>query len=524
MALFVNGSLAQTDSLWTRSYGGPGIEAAGTMSTNNLGNNMSGIAIDKVDNGIYVTTYTNQAGGWINNNFGSDDIWLIKLNQNGDTLWTRVLGGTGTERSYKVRAVSAGGCILAGRSDSNSGLFAGNFGQTDGILIRVDANGNVLWSKCYGGSEQDYLYDVVENPAGNFVACGETGSNDGNLAGTGSGLAWVLFVNGTNGNFSQSVCPEGPNSSSPGFLENFTVIKRLNDDSGYVLGGFTSPDFNNFNQDDIWILKLTFSGQVLWSKKYGSTNARDGLGALVDLGNNQLFAVGMLGGNGGYPNYGGGPADGFLLKIDAANGDTVFTKLYGGTDWEYFNDAIADNQGNTYMAGFSRSTNGFFTGLPNFGLADNLVVKINNAGDTIYTLKYGGSDFDALLSIAGNGTPDEFAVCGRTNSNNGWITGNNGNRDIHVAKFENITTSIEKNIEFSYDIFPNPSNGNLYININSTENSVFAEWFDLTGKKVIAYNLKNGINQCDLNHLPKGFYFCTIKSGQNQVAKKVILH
>jgi hypothetical protein len=519
---------SQTDSLWTRSLGGPGTEVAGTNSPNNFGNNMCASAIDAIDGGIYLTTYTPQAGGWVTTNNGNDDVWVIKLNSNGDTLWTRVFGGAESDRSYRVRAVSTGGCIVVGRTGSNTGVFSSNNGQTDGFLIRLDASGNVIWSRCYGGSQQDYLYDVAENPAGNFVACGEAGSNNGDLTGTGSGLAWVIFVNGATGAPVQSVAPQGPSSSSPNFLENFTIITRLADGSGYLCSGFTSPDFNNFNLDDIWVAKISFNGTVLWSKKYGSTNARDGSGALLDAGNNEFFIVGMLGGSGGFPNYLGGPGDGFLLKCDASTGDTIWTKNYGGSVWDYFNDGFIDNNGDLYIAGFSNSTNGWLSNHSSFGLADYWVLKLNSNGDTIYTKRFGGSDFDAAMSIAGSGMPDEFVVCGRSNSNDGWVWGNNGGRDMYVACFGSVPTSLVKERKgFSSNVYPNPANDQVNLQISSEfQGNCRITINDLSGRTIeqrwLSKNTQHQIYSIDISSYTNGFYLISLETPDGIIQNKFI--
>jgi hypothetical protein len=442
-------------------------------------------------------------------------------------LWTKVLGGLENERSYKVRAVSTGGCIIAGNTSSSSGIFSTNHGQTDGFLIRLDAQGNVLWSRCYGGTAQDYLYDVAENPAGNFVASGEAGSNDGDLSGTGLGLGWVIYVSGTTGVVSNSIALLGPNSGSPDFLENFTIIKRLDDGSGYLVSGFTSPDFSNFNLDDIWVAKVNFAGTVLWSKKYGSTSARDGSAAIVDAGNGEFYIAGLLGGSGGFSNYLGGAGDGFLIKCNS-NGDTLWTKNYGGSDWEYFNDAFRDNAGDLYLCGFSRSSNGMLTNQPSYGLADYWVVKVNALGDTIYTKRFGGNTFDAITSAAGTGTPDEFVVCGRTESNDGWVWGANGGRDIWVVKFGPVATSVDhKNKEARAIAFPNPFEHSFNLRIeNCIDKNVNIKVINLAGKEVYQKQmamLQNSENiSIDMKGLAAGFYFLQIRTGSAVLEYKLI--
>lgn len=422
------------DTLWTRSYGSSASEAAGVMSVNNLGNNMAGAAFDAVDGGLYVCTYTPGSDGWVGANNGSDDIWVLKLDAaTGDTLWTRGIGGSGVDRVYRMRAVSSGGVVLVGRTDNGSGWCPGYQGQTDGLLIRLDAGGNTVWTRCMGGSGQDYLYDVAENPAGNLVACGESTSTNGDLTGAGNGQAWVQFINGSTGSPVVSYAPVGPNGSSANGLENFTIITRMANESAYLLGGFTSPDFNNFNLDDIWVAKMSFLGNIIWSRTYGSTNARDGSAAIVEVGGGEFVIAGLLGGNGGFPGYLGGPGDGLLIRCDA-QGNALWTRNYGGSDWEYFNDAARDGDGNLLLAGFSRSTNGDLANTAANGNADYWLLKVDPAsGDTLWTKRMGGPGFDAALAMARNNGTGAIALAGRSDANGGWVSGNNGARDLWVS-------------------------------------------------------------------------------------------
>jgi hypothetical protein len=474
------------DSVWTRSYGSSANEVAGTMSVNSLGNNMAGAAFDAVDGGLYVCTYTPGSDGWVSTNNGSDDIWVLKLDGiTGDTLWTRVIGSSGTDRVYRMRAVSTGGVILAGRTTIGAGLCTGYQGQTDGLLIRLDADGNSLWTRCLGGSGQDFLYDVAENPAGNFVACGESTSSNGDLAGAGNGLAWVQFVNGGSGAPVLSFAPVGPNGASPNGLENFTIITRMANESAYLLGGFTSPDFNDFNQDDIWVAKMTSQGNVEWSRTYGSTNARDGSAALVEVGGGEFIIAGLLGGSGGFPGYLGGPGDGLLIRCDA-QGNAVWTRNYGGSDWEYFNDALLDADGNLLVAGFSRSTNGDLANTTAYGNADYWLLKVDpTTGDTLWTKRMGGPGFDAALAMASSGTTDEIALAGRSDDNGGWVSGNNGGRDLWVVRLSgDITTAIVgPQAKGLVSLYPNPTQDLL--RVQSDEPVIGWRIHDLSGRLML---------------------------------------
>ena len=525
--LFTSYSSAQApDTLWTRSYGSSANEVAGQMSVNSFGNNMASAAFDALDGGLYVCTYTPGNDGWVNANNGDDDIWVLKLDANGDTLWTRILGGSGIDRVYRMRAVTTGGVVLAGRTTNGAGLCTGFQGQTDGLLVRLDASGNTVWSRCMGGSDQDYVYDVAENPVGNFVACGESNSSNGDLAGAGNGLAWVQIVNGQSGAPVVSFAPLGPNGSNPDALENFTIVTRMATESAYLLGGFTSPSFSDFNLDDIWVAKMDFLGNVLWSRSYGSSNARDGSAALVELPDGGFIIAGLLGGNGGFPQYLGGPGDGLLIRCDT-DGNVVWSRSYGGSDWEYFNDAILDADGNLLVGGFSRSTNGILTNTTAYGNADHWLLKVApSTGDTLWTKRMGGPNFDAATGIANNGITNEVALVGRSDGTGGWISGNNGGRDLWVARLSgDVSTSVQDQPSRSSVLYPNPANNRMEL---ITEQGIqHLRVLDPGGRTLLELPFANTPKiSVDVSDLPNGLFVleALLQDGSNLRERFVIQH
>ncbi len=131
---------------WTRQYGG--IDHEGGF----------GLALDPWGD-VLVCGYTRSQGS------GQDDVWLLKLNGQGDTLWQTVWGGTGTEAGFQVFADSAG-CFVAGHTHSFG------YGFYDLLLLATDTAGQVLWYKTYGSSQSDVFGDAVRTPDGGFLLGG----------------------------------------------------------------------------------------------------------------------------------------------------------------------------------------------------------------------------------------------------------------------------------------------------------------------------------------------------------------
>ena len=425
---------------WKKAYGGSSTEVNGNTLLNSIGYGMVGMDVS-TDGKIYMATNSSSSDGMLHGNSGLEDIWVLKLDSNGDTLWTRRFGGTDYERAFGVIATGDSGCVVVGYSASTDGPFTANHAATyaDGVVIRLDANGNTKWLKMFGGENLDYLYDIILTSDGALMACGETGSNTGDLAGTGTGLNWVIKMNLSNGDKIWSKTYAGPDNSLADMLENFNVIKELSGSNGIIITGSTAEAGLDPNAYNILYAKIDLNGNLSWIKKVGSATGEDGSAAIIDNGSGTFSIAGRLTGSGddAPATYYGGNGDVWLLRFDAA-GNLVWNKNYGGTGWDFAFDALGDAYGNTYLCGFTRSTNNDAAAFPSKGLSDFWFLKVNSAGDTLYTRRFGGSgnDYATTLSFIGS---NSIIIAGRTESSNGDVTDNHGGRDLWVIRIDSIT-------------------------------------------------------------------------------------
>ncbi len=150
---------------WNRRYGGTGYDWC--------------IALDQTtDNGFILAGWTDPSETGMGNG------WMARTNAVGDTLWTRSLGGNGEDRFYAVRQTADGGYLAAGRTSSSG---AGSF---DAWLVKLNANGLTQWTRTYGGTGADYCFAMDETGDGGFVCAGSTAS-----FGAGGDDMWLLRVN-----------------------------------------------------------------------------------------------------------------------------------------------------------------------------------------------------------------------------------------------------------------------------------------------------------------------------------------
>ena len=139
------------DTLWTKTYGGIEYDW--------------GFSVQQTDDGGYII------GGAIYS-FGSisGDVWLLKTDANGDTVWTKIYGGAGTDEGQCVQQTTDSGYIIVGWTESFGA------GAWDVWLLKTDADGDTLWTKTYGGIFVDYGYSVQQTNDGGYIIVGWTKS------------------------------------------------------------------------------------------------------------------------------------------------------------------------------------------------------------------------------------------------------------------------------------------------------------------------------------------------------------
>ncbi|RKY75118.1 hypothetical protein DRQ12_12425, partial [candidate division KSB1 bacterium] len=142
---------ANGDTLWSRNYNSGRTAAMGE-------NYDEGHCVQQTSDGGYIIV--GSAWSW------GSYVYLLKIDANGDTLWTHTYGGESIDVGWSVQQTLDGGYIIAGGC---SGA-----GWSDVYLLKTDANGNVLWSRTYGGRDWDLAYFVQQTSDGGYIIAGMT--------------------------------------------------------------------------------------------------------------------------------------------------------------------------------------------------------------------------------------------------------------------------------------------------------------------------------------------------------------
>ncbi|OSY88682.1 PKD protein [Tenacibaculum holothuriorum] len=153
--------------LWEKSFGGSEIDEARAMTKTSDGN-------------FVIVGDTRSSDKDVSKNNGGADLWIIKINSDGNLLWEKSFGAESFDVARSVTETQDKGLLISGSSRSNSGSF-NNKGQNDAWVLKLTSNGTFEWQKLIGGSKIDFCYDATELNNGNIIAIGESYSNDNDI-------------------------------------------------------------------------------------------------------------------------------------------------------------------------------------------------------------------------------------------------------------------------------------------------------------------------------------------------------
>ncbi len=403
------------DILWQKSYGGNKNETA--------------CSIDKTTDGGYViagNTATNNNGD-VGPSKGKTDFWVIKINADGGLVWQKVFGGNSDEGAQAVKQTQDGGYLLAGTVSSTNGDVSGNHGMQDFWVLKLDANGNLQWQKCYGGSSNEIAYVLALTSDHGCVVAGTTYSSDGDVTGNHStGDYWIIKIDSV-GNLQWQ-------KAYGGSAFDFAHAIAASDDGGYIVSGYGRSNDGDvsctvYGQEDLWILKLNHSGNIVWQKSYGGTGG-EGASAIEQTSDGGYIVNGITHSSNVDVTDSHGEHEAWVVKIDSA-GNLQWKECLGGIDTENGNDIYQTTDGGFILAVSADSQDGNLT--VNHGGHDFWIVKITSTGSIEWQKSLGGTLDEEPYSVI-QCNDGNFMIVGYSNSSNMDVSGNHGLSDFWVVK------------------------------------------------------------------------------------------
>ena len=445
---------------WQRTYGGSQQDR--------------GLSVRQTPDGGYIAT-----GFTFSFGVEGEDVYLVRTDSSGDTLWTRSCGGTGSDEGQAVRPTQDGGFIVAGATSS--------FGNHDWqfYLIRTDAAGDTLWTRTYSGVNGASAYSVAATPDFGYILAG--------VHYTGSGIGAYLIKTDSSGDTLWTrtyVIADGASAKcvEPTF------------DGGYIVAGDVAT-----TNSDVLLIRTNASGDTLWTRSYG--------GADYDYGNSvrQTPDSGFVIA-GTTQSFGAGNWDIYLIKTDA-RGETLWTRTYGGPADDAGRSVDLTLDGGYIIAGWSTGDR-------------TCLIRTDASGETLWTRSYGGADV-ALGYDARQTSDGGYILTGDLRSDLCLIKTDAGgnaavleNRSVEprTASSRGTATVVRGALQLPSSVVRRPSSDGSRITDAERRFSLL----DISGRKVL--DLKPGSN--DVSRLAPGVYFISERSavsGQHSAIRKVIV-
>ncbi len=386
-----------------------------------------GYTVNETDDGGYFAVGNSwSSDGDVTVNRGYYDYWVVKTDATGTITWQKSYGGSDWDTANDFKQTSDGGYIIVGGSSSTDGDVTGNHGGYDFWLVKVNSTGTLEWQKSYGGSQSDFARSVDITPDGGYVVVGETYSNDGNVSGNHGGYdIWVIKTD-ANGNLLWQKALGGSD------YEYGYEVYALDNGDIIVSGTSASNDGDvtgNHGSGDFWIIKLDSNGNIIWQKSYGGTDYEHAR-TICPTDDGGYIIAGESRSSDGQVSGNNGSEDVWVVKIDA-NGNFIWGQNYGGSGVDFPHSIKQTGDGGYVFVAHTYSNDGDVTG--NHGDSDYWLVKLNESGQIQWQKCLGGSDGDAgqSLNITSSGA---YIINGYSGSSDGDVTGNHGGLDFWIVK------------------------------------------------------------------------------------------
>ncbi len=397
------------------------------------------------DGGMIVIGNTNSLNGDIDKMHDQIDIWIIKIDVNGNKVWSKTIGGSKNDYGTSIIATNDGNYVIAGYSASNDADIPGNVGQHDFFISKINGLGDKIWSKNYGFSGHDHAHKIIQTKDGGFFVAGFSeyegidGSGGGQDNGVGHGIGHRGALHGTGEFIGVKLDSAGEFQwfRYYGGTQNDVVSDVVQaNDGGYVMVGYSeSTNFDvthNKGSYDYWVVKIQENGMLDWKHNYGGTGIDQAYG-VTKTDNNSYIIVGKSNSNDKDVTNSLGGFDAWVIHIDD-HGHMIWQKSFGSTEYDSATTIKKLSNGNFGVIG---NTRGSTNEISNKGQNDYWIFEIDNKANTglLWQKTIGGSSIDLATDFVETSNNEIFIV-GESQSNNLDVTDNKGSNDLWIAKLK----------------------------------------------------------------------------------------
>ena len=420
------------DFLWAKSIGGTGIDIARSMTLDATGNVYT--------TGAFTGTVDFDPGAGTSNlsSLGGNDVFIQKMDASGNFLWVRSFGASSNDFGNSVALDASGNVYItgyfSGTVDFNPGAgtnYLTSSGGNDIFIQKLDASGNFLWARSFGGPSSDLGNTIDVDASGNVYSIGyfqgtadfNPGAGTYNLTSAGSAdifiqkldasgnFLWAKSIGGTGVDIGYSIDLDASgNVYTTGYFRN-----TVDFDPGAGTYNLTSE-----GNSDAFVQKLDASGNFIWVKSFGGTSTDIGTSIGLDASGNVYTSgyfrntVDFDPGAGTYNLASEGNSDVFIQKLDAS-GNFLWARSFGGTNNDISKSIGIDASGNVYTTGYFQIVVDFDpgTGISNLfsaGADDVFIQKLDASGNFLWARSFGGTNTDIGNSIGIDASGDVYTA------------------------------------------------------------------------------------------------------------------
>jgi hypothetical protein len=447
------------------------------------------------DGGFIAVGYTDSNDTLIKPRHAGAEVYVVKTDSNGNKQWYNTYGGSDDDFGYDIIQTVDGGYIFVGGTYSDDGDVIGNHGGEDVWVVKIDSGGTIQWQSCFGGTSADEAHAITQSTDGYYYIAGFTSSTDGDITQSfGDDDFWLLKID-----ISGLLVWEQSYGGSGNDDANAVAATP---DSGCIMAGSSSSDNNgevtrNHNSEDFWTVKVNSSGILQHENCYGSYFTDFATGVAVASDGNYVvcgsdnYTQGDASSGDVTVNYGG--QDFWVIKLNDTLG-LVWQQSYGGDSDDVANSIVSNADGSSYILGYTVSSDGDEI-VGEHGKTDAWFIWIDSLGNFLeqpICIGDTGNDFGNSVCVAQGG---DVIVGGTSNSNAGYLATNHGDYDGFITRLSNIPSSIyTPALHAEAVVYPNPTSDFLSVKLfnTTTIKSVQLQLLDVTGRTMFEQTGQSG--------------------------------
>ena len=392
--------------------------------------------INTTDGGYAILGHVQSMDGDVTNKPNeSYDYWLLKYDSTNQLQWQKTYGGSDDDRGVDLTQTSDGGYAVIGKSKSNDLNVSENAGYDDFWISKLDSSGSISWEYSFGFAGSDTPYSIIQTNDNGYLLSGVLDVSASNGQGDRNSIAsrhaggdyWVIKLNA-------SGIKQWSKYYGGSFTDTaYDAIQT--DDNGYIIVGSSDSEdvdiSNNQGTYDFWVIKISDTGTLMWEKSFGGSEI-DEAHAISQTADGNYLIVGDSRSSDLDISQNNGAADLWIIKI-TSEGTLLWEKSLGGSSFDVGRSISKTQDHGFLISGSSRSTDGNLE--TNKGQNDAWVLKINSSGNLEWQKTVGGSEVDFFYDVV-ELSDQTIVVVGDSNSSNEDITENKGFTDLLILKLK----------------------------------------------------------------------------------------